>query len=189
MRNWPAHLILALWVLWCLYWLVAARGAKPVRAREPLLQRSVFVLTIIIQAALLAGHHWPALLMHQVIPGGWIRYGFAVGLIVIGLGFSIWARAVLGSNWSGTVTVKVDHELVMTGPYRRVRHPIYTGILLAVLGTWLAAGQVRGLLAFLIALLALWLKSRVEERWMTREFGEQYGAYQRRTWALLPCVL
>ena len=75
------------------------------------------------------------------------------------------------------------------GPYRRIRHPIYSGILLAILGTALAAGQVHGLIALALALVALWLKSRVEERWMQQEFGAQYAAYRASSWALIPFVL
>jgi protein-S-isoprenylcysteine O-methyltransferase Ste14 len=70
-----------------------------------------------------------------------------------------------------------------------VRHPIYTGVLLMLLGTGLAGGRVHGLLAFPIALAALWLKSRVEERWMSAEFGERYAEYRQRSWALIPFVL
>ncbi|MBW8773277.1 MAG: isoprenylcysteine carboxylmethyltransferase family protein, partial [Gemmatimonadetes bacterium] len=89
----------------------------------------------------------------------------------------------------GTVTVKEGHELVQTGPYRWVRHPIYTGILLMILGTGLAGGKVHALLAFPIALIALWLKSRLEERWMVAEFGERYEAYRKSSSAIIPFVL
>ncbi|HTC52117.1 MAG TPA: isoprenylcysteine carboxylmethyltransferase family protein [Steroidobacteraceae bacterium] len=189
MRDWPALLIAALWLIWIAYWVIAARAAKRVEAREPLLGRLVFLAAMLLVAVLIGGHRWPQWLMQPLIPGGWARYWFAVSLVIVGLGFSIWARMVLGANWSGVVAVKVDHELVMDGPYRWVRHPIYTGALMALLGSGLAAGQARGLVAFLIALLALWLKSRAEERWMLREFAERYAAYRRTTWALLPLVL
>jgi len=144
---------------------------------------------MIIVGVLLADHRGPQWLMLPLIPGGWTRYCYAVLLIVLGLAFSIWARVVLGTNWSGVVTLKVDHQLVDRGPYRLIRHPIYTGVLIALLGSGLAAGQVRGLLAFLIALVAIWLKSRIEERWMLREFGDRYAAYRRTSWALLPYLL
>ncbi len=189
MLAWPGLLIAALWLVWVAYWVMAARSAKHVEAREPLLGRLVFLAVMLLVAVLIAGHRWPQWLLVQVVPGGWIRYWCAVFLVIVGLAFSIWARAVLGTNWSGVVAVKVDHELIVRGPYRWVRHPIYTGALLALLGSGLAAGQCRGLVAFAIALIALWLKSRAEERWMTREFGERYVAYRQATRALLPFVL
>jgi protein-S-isoprenylcysteine O-methyltransferase Ste14 len=189
MRDWPGLLIGGLWLVWLGYWVIAARGAKSIQKREPALSRFLFFAQMILVAVLIGGHRWPSWLMVQLIPGGWSRYWFAVLLVVLGLAFSIWARRVLGTNWSGTVAVKVGHELVNRGPYRWVRHPIYTGILIALLGSGLAAGEVRGVLAFLIALIALWFKSQAEERWMLGEFGDRYVAYRRTTWALLPYLL
>ena len=183
------YLILALWLIWALYWLVAARSSKPVRGREPLAWRLVFLAQALLTAVLLARHRWPGWFGMEVIHGGWVRYRIAVAVILTGLALSIWARRVLGDNWSGSVTVKEGHELVQSGPYRWIRHPIYTGLLLMMLGTGLASGQVHGLLAFPIALTALLLKSRVEERWMASEFGERYATYRNNSWTLIPFVL
>jgi protein-S-isoprenylcysteine O-methyltransferase Ste14 len=183
------NLIFVLWVIWLLYWVIAARGSKPVRRREGPLTRAAFLAQALLTAVLLAPLPWSGWLWLQLIGGGWTRYWSAVALIVVGLALSIWARRSLGGNWSGSVTVKDGHELVQTGPYRQIRHPIYTGMLLMILGTGMAAGRVHGLLAFPIALLSLWLKSRVEERWMGAEFGERYAMYKRHSWALIPFVL
>jgi protein-S-isoprenylcysteine O-methyltransferase Ste14 len=189
MRAWPGLLILGLWLVWLGYWVIAARDAKRAGQREPAWSRLLFLAQMIIVALLDAVHHWPQWLMITVVPGGWTRYWIALLLVLLGVAFSIWARAALGTNWSGVVEVKVDHELVDHGPYRWLRHPIYTGMLIALLGTGLAAGELRGVLAFVIALLSLWLKSQVEERWMVREFGDRYTTYRRTTWALLPFIL
>lgn len=183
------NLILALWLVWVGYWLIAARGSKPVRQREEPLTRMVFLMQLLVTAILLAPLPWSGWLWIQLIGGGWTRYWIAVALVIVGLALCIWARRILGSNWSGSVTLKEGHELVQSGPYRWIRHPIYTGILLMILGTGLASGRVHGLLAFPIALTALWLKSRVEERWMGQEFQERYGAYRQRSWALIPFLL
>jgi protein-S-isoprenylcysteine O-methyltransferase Ste14 len=188
MHDGSDGLIGALWILWALYWLAAARGVKAVREREGRRSRLAFVITMLIVAALLA-HRWPGWLGLRIVPGGWVRYWSAVTLIAAGLGFSVWARRVLGGNWSGTVTLKVGHELIVRGPYRWVRHPIYSGLLLALLGSALAPGEVRGFLAFLIALMAIWGKSRLEESFMERQFGERYIAYRRSSWALVPGLL
>jgi protein-S-isoprenylcysteine O-methyltransferase Ste14 len=189
-RGWPSGLISGLWLLWALYWLLAARSVKPVRRRETLASRLTFVVAMLLGALLLlAGHRWLGWLQARWIGGGWVRYWIAVTLVVAGLSFSIWARRTLGGNWSGTVTVKVDHELVQTGPYRRIRHPIYTGLLLAVFGSALAAGRLYGLAACALIALGLWRKLRVEERWMAAEFGERYERYRHSSWALIPFVI
>lgn len=189
MRAWPAQLIAALWLLWMLFWLVAALSTKPAQRRESPFSRLAFLSSIVVVAVLLVTHRGPAWLQAQLVPGGWTRYGCAVVLVAAGLVFSVWARIALGRNWSGSVTVKLGHELVQRGPYRYIRHPIYTGVLLALFGSGLAAGRVHGVLAFALAFIALGLKARREESWMTRQFGERYVAYRRASWALIPYVL
>ena len=188
MRDWPRSVVGLLWLIWALYWWVSALGVKPVRAREPLGSRLLFITPMAIVALLLLVRRGPIWLFERIVPGGWVRYYIAVGLVVLGLAFSIWARAVLGGNWSGSVTLKVDHELVQRGPYRWIRHPIYTGILAAILGSGLAAGRVYGLLAFLLALVSLVRKLRIEERYMAQAFADRYAAYRRMSWALVPWV-
>jgi protein-S-isoprenylcysteine O-methyltransferase Ste14 len=103
-----------------------------------------------------------------------------------GLLFSVWARRCLGTNWSGAVTIKERHELVTSGPYGLVRHPIYTGVLLAILGSAIAVGEWQAVLAMVLASFALWRKLRLEERWMLNRFGEAYRAYCRKVPALIP---
>jgi len=100
-----------------------------------------------------------------------------------------WARRYLGTNWSSTVTIKEGHELVTAGPYAIVRHPIYTGLILAFVGTALAIGEWRAVLAAVLGVIAFWRKLSLEERWMREQFGERYQAYSRRVPALIPFVL
>jgi protein-S-isoprenylcysteine O-methyltransferase Ste14 len=107
-------------------------------------------------------------------------------LIAAGLGLSIWARQHLGRNWSGTVQVKQDHQLICAGPYRLVRHPIYTGILVAFLGTAVVIGHWGGLLAVFIAFGSFWRKLTLEECFMRETFGSAYEEYRARTAALIP---
>jgi protein-S-isoprenylcysteine O-methyltransferase Ste14 len=97
-------------------------------------------------------------------------------------------RALLGSNWSATVTVKQHHELIRRGPYAIVRHPIYSGFLLGVLGTALALGEVRGLVALALAFAGWYLKARNEEQFLVEQFGDAYVGYRRNVKQLIPFV-
>ena len=127
------------------------------------------------------------MLTRRFLPAGDFFPVLGTVLLAAGLGFSVWARRHLGRNWSAHVVVKKDHELVRTGPYRYVRHPIYTGILLAFLGMVLAVGEWRSLLAMGFVLLSFAIKSGEEERRMGEVFPE-YEQYRRETAALIPFV-
>jgi protein-S-isoprenylcysteine O-methyltransferase Ste14 len=107
-------------------------------------------------------------------------------LTATGVAVAFWARWHLGANWSGVVTLKEGHELIRTGPYRAIRDPIYTGILLGLLGTAIAIGEVRGLLAVAIAWLSFYVKARREESFLTQEFGEKFEAHAKQTGMFLP---
>lgn len=112
-----------------------------------------------------------------------------VALTYSGIALAIWARAILGRNWSGTVTIKEGHRLIRTGPYSVVRHPIYSGLLLAALGTSLVVGEMRGLVAVAMAFTIWIVKSRTEERFLTEQFGWEYKEYRKQTRALVPFIL
>ena len=110
----------------------------------------------------------------------------AVVVTLAGMAFAVWARVYLGRNWSSAPVIKEQHRLIRSGPYRLVRHPIYSGILLALAGTFLANGKVRGVVAVLLVWIAWKIKSRMEEEFMVRTFGVDYEEYRRTTGALLP---
>jgi protein-S-isoprenylcysteine O-methyltransferase len=111
-----------------------------------------------------------------------------LGITVAGCGFAVWARFRLGSNWSGTVTVKQDHELIRSGPYAIVRHPIYAGLLVGLVGTTLALGEVRGLLGLALAFVHWILKAQTEERFLVDQFGSAYLSYRSEVKQLIPFV-
>jgi protein-S-isoprenylcysteine O-methyltransferase Ste14 len=179
----------ALWMAWALYWGWSSRGAKRVRRRESPASRAAHVVPLTVAAALLAWPSLPGWLGERCCADGAGADALAVALVAAGLVFSAWARAVLGGNWSASVTLKEGHEIVRSGPYRLIRHPIYTGLIVALAGSALARGEWRGLLAFAIATAALWRKLQVEERWLTEEFGARYADYRRQTRALIPFIL
>ena len=136
------------------------------------------------------------LLWPRTLPGGFLcgrllpavpaTFFCGAAITALGLAFAVWARVHLGRNWSGVVTLKEDHELIRSGPYALVRHPIYTGLLLGFVGSVIARGEWRGVLAFALVIGALWFKLRLEERWMIETFGDAYRRYHSEVPALIP---
>ena len=180
--------IAALWIIWMIGWIAAARDVKRTRWREPLRTRALHATPIVLCAILLmARRSLPPVLTVRFAPAGPALPLFGTALVALGLGFAGWARWHIGRNWSGWITVKDDHALICTGPYQVVRHPIYTGLLLALAGTALAIGEWRGLLAVAFAAIGFVLKLRIEEARMRETFTE-YDRYQRRVAALIPFV-
>lgn len=127
-------------------------------------------------------------LQHRLLPRTLTLAIAAIVVTLAGLVFAVWARVYLGRNWSSAPTIKEHHELIRSGPYRLVRHPIYTGILMAMAGTFLANGKVRGALAVVLIWFAWLVKSRMEEQFMRRTFGAEYAEYCRTTGALFPRI-
>jgi protein-S-isoprenylcysteine O-methyltransferase Ste14 len=178
----------ALWLAWIVYWIVAARGAKPTRWREGTAASALHGVPFALCILLLAAPQWqPAVLTEPMWPRGLLLPLVGTVLVVAGLGFAVWARVHLGANWSSLVVLKEDHALVRDGPYRLVRHPIYSGILLAVLGTALAIGEGRGVLALAAVLIGILFRVRAEEARMSATFPE-YRRYREQSWALIPLV-
>ncbi|MGA9985606.1 MAG: isoprenylcysteine carboxylmethyltransferase family protein, partial [Acidobacteriaceae bacterium] len=178
------------WIAFLLYWNIKAVHAKTTRRLEPLVSRILRALTYLIAILLLSIPHIPLPWLYvQLWPSGYWPFWLGATVTVAGLLFAVWAREHLGRNWSRSVTIKQGHELIATGPYAVVRHPIYTGTLAAFLGMAIAVSQVRGFLAFALIFIVLWVKLRMEEAWMRSEFGETYAAYARKTAALIPYLL
>lgn len=185
-----AKLIGALWLAWAAYWFIAARNAKQSRREESLLSRAGHIIPLGIGAWLLWADRLPGgFLSGRMLPDTQATFWAGFAVTALGLAFAIAARRYLGRNWSGIVTVKQDHELIRTGPYRYVRHPIYSGLLLAVAGSAIARGEWRGVLAVLIVFAALWRKLKLEEQWMIETFGDAYLRYRAEVRALIPFVL
>ena len=109
------------------------------------------------------------------------------GLCAVGFAFAWWARLTLGDLWSGTVSKKVDHEIVDHGPYAVVRHPIYTGILFAAFVLAIQIGTLASLLGAVLLAIGLWMRAKVEERFLSAELSEgAYSNYLGRTPMLMP---
>lgn len=185
-----AWLMQGLWLAWAVYWMTTGSRAKKVARRESFWQGASWILPSVVGAGLfMTPDHWYGPLRGFFLEQSRITFWIGAGLLAVGLCFSIYARHFLGANWSGSVTVKENHELVRSGPYRWMRHPIYTGLLTAILASALAGGQWRDLLAFFVLAVAIWSKLRREERWMTQQFGEAYATYRNEVRALVPFVI
>jgi protein-S-isoprenylcysteine O-methyltransferase Ste14 len=179
-----------MWVSYSAYWWAMSKDVKETERQEAASSRLTRLALIICAFALLWLPSVPlALLNRRFLPDGIWCFWSGAAITAGGLLFSVWGRRYLGKNWSQAVTLKEDHELVTSGPYALVRHPIYTGLLLGFLGCAVARGEWRGLLAVALVFLALWRKLRLEEEWMRAHFGDSYAAYSRHVAALVPHIL
>ena len=179
-----------LWLAWLAYWFFAALHVKRMQRRERLSSLLLNRGLLAIGALLLAFERQPLLwLSERFLPLSTAFYWIGLVMLATGLALAVWARRHLGRNWSGIVTVKQDHELIRSGPYGLARHPIYTGLLLAILGTAVAIGEWRGLIAFALITAAFVLKFKTEERFMSETFGEQYARYRAEVRSLIPFVI
>lgn len=180
-------LLPAIWCGWALYWGISSRDVKATLRRESALSRLMHLGPMFIAAAILWAPTLGApLLDARFLPRTPWAFRAGTAVAVAGLAFSVWARRRLGRNWSAIVTLKKDHELVTDGPYALVRHPIYTGLLFAFLGSAIARGHWSGLLATALFYLSALRKYRLEERWMRERFGLAYEAYRARVKAIVP---
>jgi len=184
--------IKAMWLIFALYWLWGWLRVKRAARREAVLPRLLkYWLPLAIAVVLIGPGEWfgDSWLHARMVPPSVAVAVIGALLTMLGVAFACWARYVLGRNWSSVVQVKQDHELIQSGPYRWVRHPIYTGLLLAFAGTAMAIGEWRGLICVVIVAVSFWFKLRLEERWMRENFGAAYESYMQRTKALIPGVL
>ena len=184
------NLFPVLWLGWALYWFVSSFSASVPKRVQNSAARLLHRAELALVAALLTfpqlGFGW---LGRQIVPRSNGLSLIASVLLVAGLGFAVWARVHLGNNWSGHVTLKPGHRLIRSGPYSIVRHPIYTGILTAMIGSAIAVDEFRGVLAVIIAAETFVRKLRLEERWLTEEFGDEYVRYRREVKAIVPGII
>jgi protein-S-isoprenylcysteine O-methyltransferase Ste14 len=181
------------WIALGTLWLAGLPFAKPVVRRQASGAR-IFHLALAALGFALLGSQW--------FRGGWMGVSFlsqsepmhqdvqfiGLALTIAGCLIAGWARIVLGGKWSGAATVKASHELILKGPYAFARHPIYTGMLLAAVGTALAVGEWRSIIGAVVILLALLMKMSQEERLMLQTFPEAYPHYRQKVRALIPGV-
>jgi protein-S-isoprenylcysteine O-methyltransferase Ste14 len=177
----PKLIVAALWVAFWAYWSVSALGSKPgTRSWQGMPLRLLLAVVVVLLFSVV---HAGSLDVH-----GTVLPVVGIALIVCGFGFAVWARIHLGRNWGMPMTVKEEPELVTSGPYRLVRHPIYTGLLTAVVGTALAVNLLALVAAVALGVFFVY-SATVEERNLGAVFPRVYPAYRARTKMLIPFVL
>jgi protein-S-isoprenylcysteine O-methyltransferase Ste14 len=175
------------WFVFVAYWLITALRVRRTKASETDADRFATIAVLCVAYILLFTRKWRVGPLHlRFVPAeAWIAQ-MGIFLTCLGVAIAIWARRTIGEYWSARVTLKEDHRLISSGPYRSVRHPIYTGMLLATAGTALVIGEWRGVLALALILVAHSRKALREEALLTREFGDEYTAYREHTGFLFP---
>lgn len=178
------------WIVFLLYWQIKAINTKSTQRMEPAASRILRVFIFLVAIVLVSTTRIPLpWLYFEFWPQSLSPFWLGAAVTIAGILFAVWAREHLGRNWSRSVTIKEGHELIRTGPYAVVRHPIYTGVLAGFLGMAIAISQVRGVITFALIFVALWMKLRMEEQFMRTQFGETYADYAGGTAALVPFVL
>jgi protein-S-isoprenylcysteine O-methyltransferase Ste14 len=177
------------WGVLAVVWIAGAFSTKSTARRASYASRLVLFVPLLCVGLLVSTHiirpDWLVMRLSSNAPAIEL---LGLALTVLGCLFAVWARFTLGSNWSGLPDVKREHELIVKGPYKLVRHPIYTGLLLALAGSAVADGRSGWAMIWLLVLVSYVVKIRQEEQLMMQTFPQDYAAYRRRVKALIPGV-
>ena len=182
-------LISTCWIIFIVYWLLNMRGTKPIAEHQGRLSFLVHRVPLALGGILLWCPIFPYPLNIPLPTSGLLTRPFGALACLLGLCVAIWSRRTLGGNWSGTVTFKRNHELITTGPYHYVRHPIYTGILLMCWGSAIDISQLHAWLGLLVMCMGMWIKLKQEETLLLRYFPDQYPAYRTKVKAIVPFLI
>jgi protein-S-isoprenylcysteine O-methyltransferase Ste14 len=184
-HRWLMLSAVAGWVLFSLYWEMSAKNSAAAKRSESRASRGIHVVlanvALLLEIAPLRG-------LGRFIPVFIPAMLAGLAIEAAGLFLTIWARRHLGRFWSGEISIKVEHELIRSGPYRLLRHPIYTGLLAMYAGVAVVTGEWLAAIGLAVAIFAYWRKIRLEEANLGVAFGRDYDAYRRNTWALVPGI-
>jgi protein-S-isoprenylcysteine O-methyltransferase Ste14 len=187
--TWPTKLLAWIWLAWVVSWVVASFWSGRTKTHVQTLDSWVYRLPILLGAILLSPWTSAALGERPLYdPGNAGTYVLAA-IVLLGVSFTWWARIHLGRFWSNAITRKEGHRIVDTGPYGLVRHPIYTGLILAILATGVAVATGTSLLGALLISFGEWRKARMEESFLDAEMGaDAYGPYRHRVPMIVPFI-
>ena len=185
--DWPTRLLALIWLAWVTSWVVASFWSGQTKTHVPTVSSLAYRIPILLGAILFmpwTGRALGEVPLYHV--GNLGTYAFAV-VVLLGISFTWWARIHLGRFWSNAITHKEDHKVIDTGPYGVVRHPIYTGLIIAILATGIAVGTLTAILGAILISYSQWQKARMEEKFLTVELGpEAYGPYCARVAMIVP---
>jgi protein-S-isoprenylcysteine O-methyltransferase Ste14 len=182
-------LITGLWICFILYWIVSARGVKRSLGHEASrLGGVVRIIALGVVFAVAGNRSFLLPALHLSAMTARVLHVAGVVLCAAGIAVAIWARSQLGRNWGMPASVKEDPELITSGPYRVVRHPIYAGVLLAMIGSALVVGR-SWLVLLGVFVVYFAYTARLEERTLARQFPDAYGRYRARTKMVVPYLL
>src|SRR6516165_6458941 len=185
--TWPTRLLALIWLAWVVSWVVASFWSGRTKSHVRTWDSWVYRLPILIGAILLSPWTAGALGASQLYDPGNIGTYLLALVVLFGISFTWWARIHLGRFWSNAITHKEDHRVVDTGPYGVVRHPIYTGLIIAILATGIAVGTWTSILGALFICFGEWQKARMEEGFLSVELGQEaYRSYSRRVPMIVP---
>ncbi len=175
------------WYVFAAYWAISGLRVKRTRTAEPFTSRLATIVPMVLVFELLFSNSMSVgrLRLRFLPEQNWLAWG-GIALTSVGVAIAIWARYRIGQYWSARVTLKEGHRVIRSGPYAWVRHPIYTGMLLAAMGTAVVIGEWRGVLAAVVMWAAHSLKALREEKLLTTALGEEYVSYRRSTGFLFP---
>ncbi len=183
------RIILACWLTFIVYWVVSAARTKVIAEKQTVLSALAHRMPIGLGWWMLAFPKWHSPMDWVIVPHTiWVRSA-GTAVCLYGLTFTLWARRTLAGNWSSDVTFKQGHELIKSGPYRYVRHPIYTGLLVMAVGSAIEIGQLHCWLGIPIMTFGFWIKLSQEERLLLRHFPNEYPVYQKQVKALVPFII
>jgi protein-S-isoprenylcysteine O-methyltransferase Ste14 len=188
-RSWTAWIVIGTWWTFLIYWLISAFNVKRTLRREGLGPRLIVLASVGWGCQMIFSSFAANLDSRRVIPQSVTLDLLTSALAIAGLAVTIWARRTLAGNWSASVTLKEGHELVQAGPYRFVRHPIYSGFFLMALAAALVPCRMRGFAGFGLTVLGFWYKLRREEALMMSHFPDDYPRYKSRVKAIVPWVV
>jgi protein-S-isoprenylcysteine O-methyltransferase Ste14 len=181
------YLIDGPWIVFVVYWIIGALKTRPTARKEPFAWRyGIMFLEILGFVLMFNDDAQIGALGNRVFARNVDLRIAGIVLIWAGIALALWARWHLGQYWSGRITIKEDHKLIRTGPYARLRHPIYSGLDLAAIGSALAIDRWRCVAGVCVIILGFWIKAKREEAMLSAQFGAEFQEHQRRTGFLLP---
>ena len=175
------------WIAFISYWIISALNTKRTSKREPFVARyGVMFVEVVGFVFLFKESAGIGVLSQRVFHRSYVASVSAVTLSWAGIALAIWARWHLGQYWSGRITIKEDHKLIRTGPYTRLRHPIYSGLDLAVIGSAIAIDRWRCVVGVCVIIVGFWIKAKREEAMLAAQFGADFEEHRGQTGFLVP---